>query len=126
MPRTTLQRQNATSAATVVEDAKTKFLELKPAIDELKQKLKVLNKEQKGYVNAIYEHMDEEGLDEYAVGAYTFKKKEVEKCSFTEKNFAQLVEGDDAGEQLLEKYKEKFTESKTSYKVGKNRGGSSD
>ena len=126
MPRTTLQRQNATSATTVVEDAKTKFLELKPALDELKQKLKVLKKEQKGYVNAIYEHMDEEGLDEYAVGMYTFKKKEEDKCSFTEKNFAQLVEGDDVGEELLEKYKEKFTESKTSYKVGKQRGGSSD
>lgn len=119
MPRT-LQRQNSTSTATVVEDAKTKFLELKPAIDELKQKLKVLNKEQKGYVNAIYEHMDEEGLDELTVGVYNFKKKEVEKCSFTQKNFEALVEGDDVGEELLEKYKEKFTESKTSYNVKKS------
>ena len=119
MPRT-LQRQDSTSASTVLDDAKTKFLELKPAIDELKQKLKELNKEQKGYINAIYEHMDEEGLDEYAVGMFMFKKKEEEKCSFTEKNFAQLVEGDDVGEELLEKYKEKFTESKTSYKVDKN------
>ena len=98
MPRT-LQRQNATSAATVLDEAKSKFLELKPAIDELKQKLKVLNKEQKVHINAIYEHMDEEGLDEFSVGIYTFKKKEVEKCSFTEKNFAQLVEGDDIGEE---------------------------
>ncbi len=120
MPRT-LQRQNSNSASTVLEDEKTKFLELKPSIDELKQKLKVLNKEQKEYVNAIYEHMDNEGLTEVSVGMYTFKKKEVEKCSFTEKNFAQLVEGDDVGEELLEKYKEKFTESKTSYKVGKER-----
>lgn len=118
MPRT-LQRQDSTSTSTVLDDAKTKFLELKPAIDELKQKLKVLNKEQKGYINAIYEHMNEEGLDEYAVGMFMFKKKEEEKCSFTEKNFASLVEGDDVGEELLEKYKEKFTESKTSYKVGK-------
>ena len=123
MPRT-LQRQNATSAATVLDEAKSKFLELKPAIDELKQKLKVLNKEQKVHINAIYEHMDEEGLDEFSVGIHTFKKKEVEKCSFTEKNFAQLVEGDDIGEGLLEKYKEKFTESKTSYKVGKQRDSS--
>ena len=120
MPHT-LQRQNATSASTVLEDAQTKFLELKPAIDELKQKLKVLNKEQKGHINAIYEYMNEEGLDEYSVGMYTFKRREVEKCAFTEKKFAQLVEGDNVGEELLEKYKEKFTESKTSYKVGKDR-----
>ena len=126
MPRTTLQRQNATSAATVVEDAKTKFLELKPRIDELKQKLKFLNKEQKGYVNTIYEHMDEEGLDELTVGIYTFKKREVEKCSFTEKNFVSLAEGNAQAEELLELYKQKFTESRTSYKVGKQRGGSSD
>ena len=125
MPRT-LQKQNATSAATVLTEAKEKFLALKPTIDELKQKLKTLNKEQKNHINVIYEHMDEEGLDELTVGMYTFKKKEVEKCSFTEKNFAQLVEGDDVGEELLEKYKEKFTESKTSYKVGKVRGGSND
>ena len=125
MPRT-LQRQNSTASATVLEDAKSKFLELKPAITELKEKLKVLNKEQKGYINSIYEYMDEEGLDEYSVGIYTFKKKEVEKCSFTEKNFAQLVEGDDVGEELLEKYKQKFTESKTTYKVGKQRGSNSD
>ena len=122
MPHT-LQQQNAVSASTVLEDAKTKFLQLKPAIDELKQKLKVLNKEQKGYVNAIYEHMDEEGMDEYSVGMYTFKKKETDKCAFTEKNFALLAEGDDAAEELLEKFKERFTESKTSYKVGKQRGG---
>tara|TARA_B100000700_G_C14506965_1_gene606791 strand:+ start:158 stop:535 length:378 start_codon:yes stop_codon:yes gene_type:complete len=120
MPRT-LQRQTTTSASTVLDEAKSKFLQLKPSIDELKQKLKVLNKEQKTYINAIYEHMDEQELDEYSVGMYTFKKKEVEKCSFTEKNFAQLVDGDDVGEELLEKYKEKFTESKTSYKVGKQR-----
>jgi len=50
---------------------------------------------------------------------YTFKRREVEKCAFTEKKFAQLVEGDNVGEELLEKYKEKFTESRTSYKVGK-------
>ena len=125
MPKT-LQRQNATSESTVLDQAKTKFLELKPSIDELKQKLKVLNKEQKGYINAIYEHMDNEGLDEYSVGMYTFKKKEVEKCSFNEKNFASLAEGNEQAEELLELYKQKFTESKTSYKVGKQRGGGSD
>ena len=38
MPRTTLQRQASNSAPTVVEDAKTKFLDLKPKIDELKEK----------------------------------------------------------------------------------------
>ena len=38
MPRS-LRRQHTTAAATVLEDAKTKFLQLKPAIDELKQKL---------------------------------------------------------------------------------------
>lgn len=120
MPRT-LQRQTTTSASTVLDEAKSKFLQLKPTIDELKQKLKVLNKEQKTYINAIYEHMDEQQLDEYSVGMYTFKKKEVEKCSFTEKNFAQLVEGNEEAEELLELYKQKFTESKTSYKVGKQR-----
>lgn len=120
MPRTTLQRQNATSSSTVLDDSKTKFLELKPTIDELKQKLKVLKKEVKGYVNAIYEHMSEEGLDELTVGIYTFKKREVEKCSFTEKNFVSLAEGNAQAEELLELYKQKFTESKTSYKVGKN------
>lgn len=118
MPRT-LQRQTTTSASTVLDEAKSKFLQLKPSIDELKQKLKVLNKEQKTYINAIYEHMDEQQLDEYSVGMYTFKKKEVEKCSFTEKNFAQLVEGNEEAEELLELYKQKFTEFKTSYKVGK-------
>ena len=120
MPRT-LQRQTTTSASTVLDEAKSKFLQLKPTIDELKQKLKVLNKEQKTYINAIYEHMDEQQLDEYSVRMYTFKKKEVEKCSFTEKNFAQLVEGNEEAEELLELYKQKFTESKTSYKVGKQR-----
>ena len=123
MPRT-LQRQDSTSSATVLDESKAKFLELKPVIDEIKAKLKALNKEQKGHVNAIYEHMDAEGLDEYSVGMYTFKKKETDKCAFTEKNFALLAEGDDAAEELLEKFKERFTESKTSYKVGKNRSGS--
>ena len=126
MPRTTLQRQTSSSAPTVVEDAKTKFLDLKPKIDELKEKLKVLNKEQKQYVNAIYEYMDEQGLDEYSVGVYNFKKKEEEKCSFTEKNFATFVEGNQEAEELLELFKEKFTESKTSYKVGKQRSTSSE
>ncbi len=125
MPHT-LRRQNATSASTVLDEAKSKFLELKPAIDELKQKLKALNKEQKEYINKIYEYMDEEGLDELTVGIYTFNKREVEKCSFTEKNFVSLAEGNAQAEELLELYKQKFTESRTSYKVGKQRGGSSD
>ena len=120
MPRT-LQRQSSTSASTVLDEAKSKFLQLKPAIEELKQKLKVLNKEQKTHVNTIYEHMEEQELDEFSVGVYTFRKKEVEKCSFTEKNFAALAEGNEQAEELLELYKQKFTESKTSYKVGKQR-----
>lgn len=122
MPRTTLQRQNATSASTVLDEAKSKFLELKPVIDEIKAKLKALNKEQKGYVNTIYEYMDTEGLDEYSVGIYTFKRREVEKCTFNEKNFASLAEGNEQAEELLEMYKQKFTENKISYKVGKDRG----
>lgn len=118
MPRT--QRQPApTTSANVITSAKNEFLRLHPVIDEIKKKLKQKKKEQKDITNKIYEHMDEQGLDEFEVGQFIFKKQEVERCPFNEKNFKTMVEGSEAGEDLLQQYKERFTESKTTYKMNK-------
>ena len=60
--------------------------------------------------------MDDEDLTTLQVGTFMFQKK---SRSFQWKKFAEFVEGNQEGEGLLEQYKQKFTESSTSYKVNR-------
>ena len=51
-----------------------------------------MNKENKGNVDIIKNHMQENELDEYDVGGYKFQKKEVERCSWNEKNLEEIID----------------------------------
>jgi len=127
MPRTQSQPQLSTqTTATVVDSAKNEFLRLQPLMKELKDKLKELKQLQKEAVAVLHQHMDDEDLTTLQVGTFMFQKKEVEKCPFNEKKFAEFVEGNQEGEGLLEQYKQKFTESSTSYKVNRPRKSKND
>ena len=63
----------------VFQKACDDFLKLQTKISKLKEKLKTLNKENKGNVDIIKNHMQENELDEYDVGGYKFQKKQVER-----------------------------------------------
>lgn len=118
MPRTQPRQQPAADAApTVISDAKNEFLRVQPLLKELKAKMKELKQAQKEAVAVLHQHMDEEGLDTLQVGTFEFQKREVERCPFNEKRFAEFVEDNEDGQGLLEEYKQKYTESSTSYKV---------
>jgi hypothetical protein len=122
MPRTQPQEQlSAPAPATVVDGAKSEFLRIQPLLKELKAKMKELKQQQKEAAAVLHQHMDEKDLTSLEVGQFTFQKKEVEKCPFNEKKFTEFVEGNQEGQGLLELYKEKFTESATSYRVKKAR-----
>tara|TARA_Y100000817_G_C16858828_1_gene545024 strand:- start:40 stop:390 length:351 start_codon:yes stop_codon:yes gene_type:complete len=91
------------------------FLRLQTKITKLKDKLKSLNRENKGNVDIIKEHMNENDLTEYDVGGFQFAKKEVERCSWTETNLQEIIED----EAILQKYREQFTETKQSFSLQK-------
>ena len=121
MPRTLQRREPTTISASVLKDAKSEFLRVQPLIDEMKQKMKEIKKQQKEASAIINQYMDEEEVDELEVGTFTFSKQEVERCKFNEKNFSEFVENDEKGQELLEAFKEQHTETSTSYKVKKPR-----
>tara|TARA_B100000674_G_scaffold14737_2_gene10707 strand:- start:1483 stop:1833 length:351 start_codon:yes stop_codon:yes gene_type:complete len=99
----------------VFQKACDDFLKLQTKISKLKEKLKTLNKENKGNVDIIKNHMQENELDEYDVGGYKFQKKQVERCSWNEKNLEEIIDD----EEILKKYREQFTETKQSFSLQK-------
>ena len=99
----------------VFQKACDDFLKLQTKISKLKEKLKTLNKENKGNVDIIKNHMQENELDEYDVGGYKFQKKQVERCSWNEKNLEEIIDD----EEILKKYREQFTETKQRFSLQK-------
>ena len=99
----------------VFQKACDDFLKLQTKISKIKEKLKTLNKENKGNVDIIKNHMQENELDEYDVGGYKFQKKQVERCSWNEKNLEEIIDD----EEILNKYREQFTETKQSFSLQK-------
>ena len=91
------------------------FLAIQPKILKVKNKLKDLNKENKGNIEIIKAHMLENDLTELDVGGFTFQNKEVERCPWNEKNLEEIIEDD----ELLDRYREQFTEKKTSFSMSK-------
>ena len=91
------------------------FLALQPKILKVKNKLKDLNKENKGNIEIIKAHMLEHDLTELDVGGFTFQNKEVERCPWNEKNLEEIIED----EEVLQRYRETFTEKKTSFSMSK-------
>lgn len=91
------------------------FVALQTKIQKLKDTLKALNKENKGNVDIIKSHMDENDLTEYNVGGFQFVKKEVERCTWNEKNLEEIIED----HEILNRYREQFTETKNSFSMQK-------
>ena len=89
------------------------FLKLQAEIQSLKDTLKQMNKENKGNIQLIKEHMDENELSEYDVGGYVFYRKEVERCSWNEKNLEEIIDD----QSILSRYREQFTKTKQSFSV---------
>tara|TARA_Y100001936_G_C15793942_1_gene517934 strand:- start:102 stop:449 length:348 start_codon:yes stop_codon:yes gene_type:complete len=91
------------------------FIRLQTKIQKVKDKLKELNKENKGNVDIIKAHMEENELTEYNVGGYKFETKEVERCRWNEKNLEEIIED----QEILDRYREQFTETKKSFSLQK-------
>jgi len=91
------------------------FLALQPKIQKAKDNVKELNKENKGNIDIIKQHMATNSLDELNVGGFTFANKEVERCPWNEKNLEEIIEDED----LLARYRETFTETKKSFSMSK-------
>ena len=91
------------------------FLKLQTKIQKVKDTLKVLNKENRGNVDIIKSHMDENDLSEYSVGGFQFVKKEVERCTWNEKNLEEIIDD----QEILNRYREQFTEKKNSFSMQK-------
>lgn len=125
MPRTTSSgRAHAVQAAPMTfSDAKREYAKLYPEVKLLKDRLKKMVKEQKAAAKVIYSHMEDEGLEELHVGQFTFEQREVEKCSFTEKNFKTFIENNDEDGEILERFKTQFTENTTKFKVSQKKEG---
>lgn len=114
MPRTQPAQQTASQAA--LEQAKKDLLSLQPQITEIKDRLKALNKEKKGHLKVIEEHMADNELTSLTVGEYVIELKESESCPFNEKNLKEILQD----HSVLETYKETFTTTRTGYKMSKN------
>ena len=91
------------------------FLALQPKIQKAKDKVKDFNRENKGNIDIIKQHMTDNKLTELNVGGFTFATKEVERCPWNENNLAEIIEDED----LLERYREQFTETKKSFSMSK-------
>tara|TARA_B100000902_G_C27245859_1_gene882559 strand:+ start:982 stop:1341 length:360 start_codon:yes stop_codon:yes gene_type:complete len=89
------------------------FTRLQTRIGKIKEKLKALNAENKGNVDIIKAHMEDNELSEYEVGGFTFQKKEVERCTWNEKNLEEIIDDQD----ILDRYREQFTETKKSFSM---------
>lgn len=91
------------------------FIALQTRINKIKEKLKDLNGENKGNVDIIKAHMEENELLEYDVGGFKFQKKEVERCTWNEKNLEEIIDD----QEILDRYREQFTEKKSSFSMRK-------
>ncbi len=91
------------------------FIRLQTKIGKVKEKLKNLNAENKGNVEIIKAHMEDNELDEYEVGGFKFQKKEVERCTWNEKNLEEIIDD----QEILDRYREQFTETKRSFSMQK-------
>lgn len=114
MPRTQPAQQTATEAA--LQQAKRDLLTLQPQIVEIKERLKLLNKEKKGHLKVLQEHMAENNIQSMEVGEYVIELKESETCPFNEKNLKEILED----HSVLDRYKETFTTTRSGYKMSKN------
>lgn len=91
------------------------FLALQPKLQKAKEKVKTLNKENKGNIDIIKQHMADNSLSELDVGGFTFSTKEVERCTWNEKNLEEIIDD----QEILDRYRETFTETKKSFSMSK-------
>ena len=96
--------------------------ELKTLLDSAKPKRKRV-REQK---QRIREHMEQEGLEEYEVGDYTFSLKEEDTFRFSKKAFVEWLQqlpGEEPDDviTLLENFEEEATEKSKIFKCKRRR-----
>jgi len=116
MSQSTIQQslQRAQPAETTAfEAACESFLAAQPQIAELHEQIRALKNANKEHVTTIKVHMLEQKIDELTVGAFVFSNKSKEHCRWNEKNLAEL------DEELVEKYRERFTETKQAFSMRK-------
>lgn len=88
------------------------FNEIKEQQKLLREKLKALKSKETECLQQIHSIMEDENADEYDTGEHIIYKKNVEVCSWKEKNLEQFLDAEAIG-----KYKEEYTENKTKYGV---------
>lgn len=94
------------------EEASRLFVALQPRIGEAKEALKALRKESSGHIKVVRAYMEQNELTEMDVSGFTFASEEKESCRWSEDNLLTILD-----EEVLEKYKEEFTETKRSFKI---------
>ena len=94
------------------------FSKLIPEIAKLKDSLSKLNKLNKENIEIIKQHMFDNDLDEFSLAGYEFTNKEVERCSFSENKLQEFLE-EEENEDLLERYREQYTEKKSTFSIKK-------
>ena len=94
------------------------FSKLIPEIAKLKDSLSKLTKLNKENIEIIKQHMLTNDLEEFSLAGYEFSNKEVERCSFSENKLQEFLE-EEENEELLERYREQYTEKKSTFSMKK-------
>ena len=89
------------------------FLNSQKVIVEHEETLKSLKSDQKETINTIKQYMEENKHLDLEIGGYQFKREEVEKCSFTEKNLEEFLEDGN----ILDNYRATYTKSIEKFKM---------
>lgn len=89
-----------------------KFNEIKEKQKQLRDVLKALKSKEIECLQQIHSIMEDKNTDQYDTGEHIIYKKNVEVCSWKEKNLKQFLDAEAIG-----KYKEEYTEKKTKYGV---------
>ena len=74
------------------EELKTDYIGAVPKIDELKAKLKILNKEQKNRTLAIQNYMQENDISEVDISGISFSRIEKTSVSINIQNLSEIIE----------------------------------
>lgn len=86
-----------------------------PTIAELKDKLKDEKKKVNGIYKKVRQYMEEEKVESLEFCGFTFEITVKEHCPFNEKNLEEVIQD----KAIIEKYKERFSKEKTSFKIAK-------
>ncbi len=113
----TKRRAKSKVTPSPLDPIKEEFLILQPAIAELTDKLKAEKKKMGVVYTKVRTHMEKEKLDTLEFAGFTFEFSTKEHCPFNEKNLEEMIED----KAIIEAYKERFSKSKTSFRLAKTR-----